>query len=164
MKCIIADAGPIIALCKVEPPGLLEQLFDNCCITESVYNEVISGNDESVDCLKLAVQEKRVTIESSHVIMLELETVLDIGEATSISLAMEKTDCALLIDESKGRHIAKQLNIPVIGLAGLLILAKKKQIINSVIPILLDLRQKGYWLSDKFLQEIATISQENLDL
>jgi predicted nucleic acid-binding protein len=34
-------------------------------------------------------------------------------------IALSKDNCALLIDEFKGRNIAKQLHIPVIGLAGL---------------------------------------------
>jgi predicted nucleic acid-binding protein len=55
MKCIIADAGPIIALCKIDKLNLFITLFKTCYITTAVYNEVISGNDIAVDCIKLAV-------------------------------------------------------------------------------------------------------------
>ena len=155
MKCIIADAGPIIALCKIDKLNLLITLFKSCYITTVVYNEVISGNDIAVDCIKLAVEKGLLIIETTNIKEKESVKLLDRGEATSIMLALSKHDCALLIDEFKGRSIAKQLHIPVIGLAGILLLAKEKKLINAVIPLLQDVRNNGYWLSDKFLEGIA---------
>ena len=66
----------------------------------------------------------------------------------------------MLIDEVKGRNIAKHLEVPVIGLAGLLVLAKKKSMINAVMPLLFEIRDNGYWLSDKFLNDISIICDE----
>lgn len=160
MKCIIADAGPIISLCKIGRLNLLMQLFKPCYITQAVYNEVVAGNDIAVDCLKSAVDFIQVIIESPHPVAPDLVTILDDGEATSITLALNKGNCALLIDEAQGRHIAKQLKIPIIGLAGLLVLAKEKQLINAVMPLLVDIRRNDYWLSDKLLQGIAKKAKE----
>ncbi len=75
MKCIIADAGPIIALCKIGQLKLLIQLFNPCIITQAVYNEVVEGNDIAVDCLKSAVSSNQVTIEPAESVTLDLETV-----------------------------------------------------------------------------------------
>jgi len=155
MKCIIADAGPIIALCKIDKLNLLITLFKFCYITAEVYNEVILGNDAAVDCIKLAVENKQLIIETTNIKEQASVRLLDKGEATSIMLALSKDNCALLIDEFKGRNIAKQLHIPVIGLAGLLLLAKEKKLIKTVMPLLQDVRNNGYWLSDKFLKDIA---------
>ena len=155
MKCIIADAGPIIALCKIDKLNLLITLFKFCYITAEVYNEVILGNDAAVDCIKLAVENKQLIIETTNIKEQASVRLLDKGEATSIMLALSKDNCALLIDEFKGRNIAKQLHIPVIGLTGLLLLAKEKKLIKTVMPLLQDVRNNGYWLSDKFLKDIA---------
>jgi len=160
MECIIVDAGPIIALCKVKRLSLLSKLFAHCIVTPQVYQEVIVGHDDSVDCLKSAIENELIKIQNCTTLMPELENILDPGEASSITLAKEQPNSALLIDEYKGRQIAKRLQLNVIGLAGLLILAKKKRHISSVIPILLEIRQKGYWLSDKFLHEISVIAEE----
>ena len=160
MKCIIADAGPIIALCKIDQLKLLIQLFKPCIITQTVYDEVVSGNDTAVTCLKQAVANNHICIEQTNAIIPDLVKVLDKGEATSISLALEKGKCTLLIDEVQGRWVARKLKIPFLGLAGILILAKEKQLINAVIPLLVEVRNNGYWLSDKLLKEIAILCNE----
>lgn len=162
-KCIIADAGPIIALCKIQKLRLLDKLFETCFITEDVYQEVISGNDIAVNCLQLAVKNHHINIEPIKKINLDLKTLLDPGEASSITLALKQKQCALLIDEAKGKHIAKQLKLSVIGLAGILILAKKHHFIDAVLPLLIDVRKNGYWLSNNFLNEVAKLSNENFN-
>ncbi|MCP3851907.1 MAG: DUF3368 domain-containing protein [Gammaproteobacteria bacterium] len=163
-KCIIADAGPIIALCKIQKLMLLNQLFETCCITEEVYQEVISGNDTAVDCLQSAVKNCYIKIESVDNISLDLKILLDPGEASSITLALKQKQSALLIDEAKGRHIAQQYKLSVIGVAGLLILAKKHHLIDAVLPLLIDIRENGYWLSNNFLHEVAKLTSETFEL
>jgi len=163
MKCIIADAGPIIALCKVRQLDLLNLLFKSCFITDDVYTEVIKGNDQAVDCLKDAVNAQVLIKITVNQIELILEQTLDKGEASAITLAKQKEHCALLIDEIKGREMAKQLNIPVIGTAGLLLLAKRKGFIDEVLPILQKIKNNGYWLSTDFLNKIAKLANEKKD-
>lgn len=162
-KCIIADAGPVIALCKIQELRLLDQLFETCFITEEVYQEVISGNDIAVNCLQSTVKNHHIKIEPIKNINSDLKILLDLGEASSITLALKQKQCALLIDEEKGRHIAKQYKLSVIGLAGLLILAKKQYLIDAVLPLLIDVRNNGYWLSNHFLHEVAKLSNENFN-
>ncbi len=162
-KCIIADAGPIIALCKIQELRLLEQLFEICCITKEVYQEVISGNDIAVNCLQSAVNHGYIKIETVNNIDADLQILLDPGEASAITLALKKKKYALLIDETKGRHIARQYKLSVIGLAGLLILAKKHRLIDNVLPLLIKVRNNGYWLSNHFLYEVAKLSNEKFD-
>lgn len=161
MRCIIADAGPIIALCKIREFELVVQLFKQCLITQTVFEEVLTGTDSAVNCLKQAVKTNTVIIKPSNKITSDLLKTLDMGESTSISLALESKASALLIDEFKGRQIAQHLGIPVIGLAGLLLLAKKKHLIPSVMPLLFEIRDNGYWLSEKFLKDIAKLSDED---
>jgi predicted nucleic acid-binding protein len=165
-KCIIADAGPVIALCKIQKLMLLNQLFEMCCITEEVYQEVISGNDTAVNCLQSAVENHYIKIETVDNISLDLKTLLDLGEASSITLALKQKQkqSALLIDEAKGRRIAKQHKLSVIGVAGLLILAKKHLLIDAVLPLLIDIRENGYWLSNNFLHEVAKLTNETFEL
>ncbi len=162
-KCIIADAGPIIALCKIQKLILLEQLFEICFITEEVYQEVISGNDVAVNCLQSAINNQYIKLETVKNIDSDLKILLDSGEASSITLALKQKQCSLLIDEAKGRHIAKQYKLSVIGFAGLLMLAKKHLLIDAVLPLLIDLRNNGYWLSDNFLREVGKLSNEKFD-
>jgi predicted nucleic acid-binding protein len=87
-KCILADAGQIIALCKIQELRLLDQLFETCLITEEVYQEVISGNDIAVNCLQSAVKNHHLKIEPINNISSDLKMLLDLDEASSITLAL----------------------------------------------------------------------------
>ncbi len=54
------------------------------------------------------------------------------GEASSIALAMENNHSLLIIDEKKGRRKARELDIEIVGSLGILLLAKKLGVIESV--------------------------------
>ena len=56
------------------------------------------------------------------------------------------------MDDRAGREAAEKLNIPVSGLVGILLLAKEKGIVARIGPVLMELRDKGYWLSDEVVQ------------
>jgi hypothetical protein len=56
--------------------------------------------------------------------------VVDLGEAEAIELAREVNADWLLIDERKGRKLAREAGLPVIGLLGVVLLARR----NSLIP------------------------------
>ena len=68
--------------------------------------------------------------------------VVDIGEAEAIELALELHADRLLIDERKGRQLASKEGIPVIGLLGVVLLSKRRNLIPSD-RILLDQIERG---------------------
>jgi predicted nucleic acid-binding protein len=86
--------------------------------------------------------------------------LLDAGEASAILLA-EQTDCRfLLIDERRGREIARRRGLPVVGLAGILLAAKQSGLLESVGPVLADLSRQGYRLSDTLVAEVVRLAGE----
>jgi len=88
-------------------------------------------------------------------------TGLDEGERQSICLAASlKKDVILLIDDRAGRMAAESLNIPKIGLIGLLLLAKKNGQIESIGALLQQLRTNGYWLSNEVLAVAQKLAEE----
>lgn len=75
---------------------------------------------------------------------------LDRGEAEAIALAEELHADHLLIDERKGRRLARQRGVPVMGLLGVVLLAKRQGLIVSARNLLDDLDQTaGVYLSDE---------------
>jgi hypothetical protein len=86
---------------------------------------------------------------------------LDEGEKEVILLgASIKDRVILLLDDQAGRRVARTLGIPVVGTAGLLLSAKKQGLIETVSPLLISLREQGYWLSDALLAEIRRLCGE----
>jgi predicted nucleic acid-binding protein len=91
----------------------------------------------------------------------DLMLVLDPGEAEAILLAEEVQCRFLLIDERKGRAIANRRGVPVVGIAGVLLVAKKRGLIDAVVPILKNLGQVGYRMSTGLTNEIARLAGED---
>jgi predicted nucleic acid-binding protein len=90
----------------------------------------------------------------------ELVLILDLGEAEAIVLAEEVDSRFLLIDERKGRAVAKRRGVPVAGIAGVLLTAKKRGLVDEVLPILKNLEEVGYRMSAALTREIARLAGE----
>lgn len=82
-----------------------------------------------------------------------LEATLDKGEASSIALALEKGDCLLIIDELKGRKLAKRFGISITGTLGVLAQAKLQNHISLVKPLLDRIKDTDFRLSEQLIQE-----------
>ena len=88
-------------------------------------------------------------------------TNLGEGEKQSIILASTlKKEVLLLIDDRAGRQAADSLNIPKIGLVGILLLSKKRGLIENVVLLLHELRAAGYWLSDEVIAVARKLAEE----
>jgi uncharacterized protein len=47
-----------------------------------------------------------------------------------------------------------------LGTAGMLLLAKRRGVIESVIPLLDEIRRQGYWLSDALVAQVRRLAGE----
>lgn len=159
MKDIVADAGPMIALGKVNQLGLLHALFERVFLTSFVFDEIHQGQDQATVAIKAAIQQKWVKIEKAPAVPEALSLALDAGEASAILLA-SATRRPLLMDERLGRKIASEKGLCVIGTVGVLLLAKKRKQLPLVKPVLIEMRTKGYWLSDTLIQEALYLARE----
>ena len=131
---VIADTTPIITLMKLQRLDLLEKLFDTVIVPHAVYEELISNTnypDEKqmiVECPFL----KRLEVSDRQSIKILREVVgLDAGESEAIALAEEKNAALLIIDERKGRRVAKQMELKIIGTIGILLQAFDCEILSK---------------------------------
>ena len=74
------------------------------------------------------------------------------GESEVLTLALIDSSYRAVIDDRAARACAKALAIPVLGTGGLLILAKRRQLIESVRTALDNLVESGLWLSPEVRQ------------
>jgi len=143
-KIIISDTSCLIALSNIGMLHILQDLFEEVLITPEVNEEF--GNQLPNWIVTLQVKDKLKQAE--------IEEKLDKGEASSIALALEITNSTLIIDEVKGRNIAKNLNIEIIGTVGIIILAGKKGVIKDVVSVVLKLVNNGFRLSNNIVDRI----------
>jgi predicted nucleic acid-binding protein len=146
---IISDTSCLILLDKIEELNLLKTLFGTCVVTTIVATEFGKPLPNWI-----FIQDPQGI--NSQII---LEVSLDQGEASSIALAMEQNDCLLIIDEYKGRKIAKQLGLSITGTLGLIAEAKILGNIKSVKPILEKIKRTNFRLSEEL--QIAILKKVN---
>ncbi len=79
---------------------------------------------------------------------------LDLGESGCIALALEHEKSLLIIDEKKGRNVAKKLGIKIIGIQGVIIKAKEMGVISQVSPIIDKLATNGFRMSEKLKSKL----------
>ena len=163
---VVADTGPLIALARGGHLQLLQALYEEILIPPAVHTELCPGSGRPgskrlADAIEQGwLQVKRPSASATSAID-ELILILDPGEAEAIVLAEEMGCRFLLIDERKGRAVAKRRGVPVAGIAGVLLTAKKHGFIDEVLPLVKDLEQIGYRLSPALVREIARRAGEN---
>jgi predicted nucleic acid-binding protein len=143
-KIIISDTSCLIALSNIGLLHILNDLYGEVIITSEVSSEFGSKLPDWIIIHEVKDRLKQKDIENR----------LDKGEASSIALALEIPNAILIIDEIKGRNIAKSLNIEIIGTVGILLLANNKGLINDVLSVILKLVNKGFRLSDKLIDKL----------
>lgn len=162
---VISDTTPIISLLKANKLTLLQKLYGTVWIPTAVYRELIENpvyaREAAViknsDFLSVAVVEN-----TSSVKVLRAVTGLDEGESEALIMYEEQKADLLLMDERKGRRVAKQLNVRHIGTVGILILAYDKKIIQpEEVKFVIDTMLENEIRLDK---KICNIVMEHIGL
>jgi len=147
----ISNTSPLIAL---KHAGVLEKLnllFQRIIVPPSVIRELSVKEKEYFQSLSfLSVEEPR-----DRRLVLVLKTIVDEGEAEAITLALEKSNL-LIIDDLKGRKVARRLGLEIIGTLGVLKAMKLKDIIREVKPFIERLREKGFYISDDLINKLLS--------
>ena len=126
---IVSDTTSLIVLYKLDSLHLLCKLFEQVLIPTVVMDEIQVGSPdiyskfELFNCLEITNVAKTKRLSS-------LLWILDEGEANAIELAIS-LKLPLIIDERKGRQVARQLGVKVTGFAGLLVQATRSKILSG---------------------------------
>ena len=160
----ICNAGPVIALAKIDRLSLLQDLASSVLIPETVLHEVLAkpGPDASrIIAASRSFLNVRPPPETIDPAVQFASRHLDAGEKQVIALASSiHAPVTVVLDDAAGRRVATQLGLPLLGFIGLLIVAKQRQIIKSICPLLEQARCQGYWLSDELLETAKSPAKE----
>ncbi len=156
---VVSDTTPIISLMKAGQLELLRKLFGIVCVPKAVYRELTENENFSEeakivrDCEFICVEE---VLNEKSVIILRNFTGLDAGESEAIILADEKQADVLLMDEHKGRQVAKKMGITITGTIGILIQAFDEGMMTKedVEECIKRLKENEIRISDKLYQSL----------
>lgn len=117
---IISDSTALITLINIKEFDLLKFFTQKIVIPIEVYEEISIGEkDKRFLDAQIETRFLEVIPYDNKLLFNELNILLDKGESASITLALEK-NLTLLIDEKKGRSVAQNMGIEIIGLIGVL--------------------------------------------
>jgi predicted nucleic acid-binding protein len=151
---VVSDTSPITALLTIQKIDLLRQLYGTVIIPEAVAQELHAYHTLIPAFIQTASAEDGPLLE-------QLKNQLDPREAEAIVLAKTIHADVLLIDESLGRAAAKHEHLPVIGLMGVLLIAKKKGLVDAVHTLIEQLEtEAGFYLSKQVKMRIIEAAGE----
>jgi len=151
---VVSDTSPITALLTVGQIELLHRLYGDVKIPPAVNDELRAYHIELPDFIQTVPVECDLLLD-------QLQVTLDRGEAEAIVLAKALKADLLLMDEAMGRQAARLEHMPVIGLMGVLLIAKKKGLLTSVRDLVERLEaEAGFYLSRAVKAQVLAAAGE----
>lgn len=163
---LIADAGPLIGLSRIEALHLLHGIFGEVWVTPEVCAEVLPMADYpgKANITAAFAGDWLRLLPPSPPDWRPLNPSLGPGERSSIAAALQQPGCLLVMDDRAGRAEARAWKLTVIGTAAVIGLAKLRGLIPAARPVLEGLQSAGYFIgtavSESVLAEIGETNSE----
>lgn len=155
---VVADAGPLISLGRVDQLALLPQLFVRVHVPPEVIEECLSLPPRSgTGAIRQALEDGWLVRAGAAPIA---APELDVGERAAIGLALA-LHAGLLTDDLAARRHALGISLPVMGTLGVLVLAKRRGLLGVLRPLIDRLRASGQRLGAEVVaQALAAAGEE----
>ncbi len=164
---VVSNTSPILNLALIDRLSLMQEQFTTVTIPKGVLEELRVGENlpgskkilEALDAKWLQVED----VQDSALLRI-LRRELDAGEAEAIALALKSRAKRVLLDESEARRIAKDLELKVTGVLGILLRACRQKRIPSLRTEMGRLREKaGFYIADHLFEDLLKQSQSYQD-
>jgi len=124
-------------------------LFQRIVVPPSVMRELSVKEEKYFQGLGFLFIEK----PRDNRVVAVLKAIVDEGEAEAIALALERGEL-LIIDDLKGRKLARRLGLKIIGTLAILKAMKLKGLIEEIKPVIEKLRKKGFYLDNDLVGKL----------
>ena len=148
----VIDASPFIVLALGGRLDFLQFLEDRIVLPRQVEREVLGHDitDAAVEALRTQSWIEIVDVGGPPPTLRRYR--LDAGEEAVVTWALSHPTTVAVIDDQRGRRVAQELGIPVIGTLGLVVEARVRGIVPAVRPVVEQLlATTGWYLSPTLL-------------
>jgi predicted nucleic acid-binding protein len=155
---LIADCSALIALSVCESLHLLDALFGTVLVPESVYREATESDKPEAVKLAAYLHNKVRAVDTRTFVY--LDGFADAGETDAMLLYKQLDADRLLIDDKRGRNVAKINRIHVIGSLGVLIAAKRGGLITAIRPLISQIERSRVFMSPDVIAAALELAEE----
>jgi uncharacterized protein len=162
---VVSDTSPITNLAAIDQLDLLQQLYTRLIIPTAVYNEMVTVDKLVPGAVEVQtlpwIQTQSIADFQQAIAIRESQENIDLGEAEAIVLALELKADLLLMDERRGRAVAISYGLQVTGLLGVLLQAKRNNLIPAVKPLMDQLIDRAdFRVSSQLYADVLNTASE----
>jgi predicted nucleic acid-binding protein len=150
---VVSDTSILCYLVLIQQIQLLEHLYGQIVVPTVVRDELLHPSAPSAVGLWASNFPVWVSVRATQSLPDESLAVLDRGEQSAILLAEELQAKLILMDERRGRQLARSRGLRVTGLVGILDDAAGAGLINLP-EVLATLQTTSFWVSPRMLQTL----------
>lgn len=145
---VVSDTSPLLNLALIDRLDLLEEQFTEVTVPVQVLREIQEGS-RGVKSIEKEAENGFIDVVEveENGFFTELRSDLDKGESAAIKYAVEENADLILIDEKEGRIKARNQDLEVTGVIGILLKASSNGEVDME-EALTSLRDQGFWISD----------------
>lgn len=167
---VICNAGPLIALAKLNRLDLLAGLYRQVQIPPAVYDEVViqglaRGAADARTVQLFWQQSGWPVIDVSHDVggAFRPGSILDAGETEVLALARGDPDTLVLIDDEMARAESRRLGLEVKGTLGILVQARRRDLISfEELELLIQqiAARPDIWIGARLCEEVLKAMEQ----
>ena len=157
IRVVVSDSGPLIALGRLDRLPILAGVFIEVQVPRDVLAECLR-RPELPDALRIQAAVANGILLLCDAMPIRVDG-LGAGESAAIGRALE-IGAALMADDLAARHHAAGLGLTVIGTLGVLVRAKRLQLLPAVLPLIEELRASGHRLGQTAIADALRAAGE----
>jgi len=160
---VVSNTSPVTNLAGIGYLTLLQDLYGTITIPRGVFNEMVRIGKIVPGTLEVQTLSWITVCDVQDLERVRaLRSILDLGEAEAIALALELSAELVLLDERPGRRLAQQLGLSVTGVLGVLLEAKAKQLIDEIKPLMEQLvSDMNFRIGQPLYQGVLELADED---
>ena len=156
----VVNASPLIYLSKGGFLDLLQLVGGEIVVPAVVADEINKRGQADPTVQALEKTAWLTILETPPVPPIIQAWDLGPGESCVLAYAYANPGVVAILDDLAGRRCAEALNIAINGTLGLVLIAKRRGVVQASRPILEILRQSGMYLSDHVMNQALALVGE----
>ncbi|MEE8496176.1 MAG: hypothetical protein V3S21_06810 [Xanthomonadales bacterium] len=156
-RIVITDAGPLIAFAGIDALFILQSLFSEVSVAESVKRECLAKPGKDCQRIETAIDAGWLVICSPELASEPLSPSLGAGESDSIRYALQSPhESLLIVDDRLARRFALKQGINIVGTVRVLDLAEQRGLIKGAEHSMAEMAAIAYRVTTDLLAEIRS--------